>query len=250
MIPIVMNAYSTILAAAKPAALSTPAIPAAPSLDAALNWFLSYPSEWPGLQQLLHSCESMSQGTATILIIAGLGFLAYGHSAHRLCMSLNCTIIGAWVGGMLGKQGNAVVPGMLIGGFLGGLAAWPMLSFSIQLIAAGIGFAAGSCVWRTFPNLDAHYAWAGGAMGMIFLYMLSHITLRWTVILATGMQGAAMLIMGVLGWLYQITSIRGSIENAMVNNNYALPLAIAVPAIFGLIYQHHSAKALAVPAKK
>lgn len=233
-----------LLAAAKPTTA-----PSA-SIDAALGWFLSYPSEWPGLQQLLHSCESMSQGTATILIIAGLGFLAYGQSAHRLCMSLNCTIIGAWVGGMLGKQGNAVIPGMLIGGFLGGLAAWPMLTFSIQLIAAGVGFFAGSCVWRTLPDLDANYAWAGGAMGLIFLFMLSHITLRWTVILATGLQGATMLIMGVLGWLYQISSIRGSMENALLNNRYALPLAIAIPAIFGLIYQHNSAVAAPAPAKK
>ena len=45
------------------------------------------------------------------------------------------------------------------------------------------------------------YAWAGGMMGLIFLYMLSHITLRWTIILATGFQGAAMFITGVLGWL-------------------------------------------------
>jgi hypothetical protein len=248
MIPIVMNAFPTILAAAT--ALPKPTTKPSDSLSAALDWFLSYPSEWPGLQQLLNSCESMSQGTSTILIIAGLGFLAYGHSAHRLCMSLNCTIIGAWVGGMLGKQGNAVVPGMLIGGFLGGLCAWPMLTFSIQLIAAAIGFAAGSCVWKTFPNLEAHYAWAGGCMGMIFLYMLSHITLRWTVILATGVQGAAMLIMGILGWLYQIASIRGSIDNALMNNHYALPLAIAIPAIFGLIYQHHSAAPTPAPAKK
>ena len=219
------------------------------SLDAALNWFLSYPSEWPGLQQLLHTCMSMSQGTATILIIAGLGFLAYGQSAHRLCMSLNCTIVGAWIGGMLGKQGNAVIPGMLIGGFLGGLSAWPMLAYSIQLIAGAIGFVAGSCIWRTVTKLDPTYAWAGGAMGMIFLFMLSYISIRWTVILSTGLQGAVMLIMGVLGWLYQISSIRVSVDNALMNNRYLLPLAIAVPAIFGLIYQHRT-PVVAPPVKK
>lgn len=240
-----MNSFPFLAAAA-----AAPTTKPTDGLDAALGWFLSYPSEWPGLQQLLHSCESMSQGTATILIIAGLGFLAYGQSAHRLCMSLNCTIVGAWVGGMLGKQGNAVIPGMLIGGFLGGLAAWPMLAYSIQLIAAGVGFVAGSCIWRTVTALDPHYAWAGGGMGMIFLFMLSHISLAWTVILSTGLQGATMLMMGVLGWLYQISSIRMSVDNALVNNRYILPLAIAIPAIFGLIYQHRTTVAVAPPAKK
>ncbi len=215
-----------------------------------IAWFLTWPSQWPGLSQVLESCQHMSQGTATILIIAGLGFLAYGQSAHRFCMSLNCAIIGTWAGGMLGKQGNAVIPGMLIGGFLGGLAAWPLLKFSIQLIAAGVGFVVGSCVWRTFPNLDPTYAWAGGVMGLIFLYMLSHITLRWTIILATGFQGAAMFISGVLGWLYQIQSIKDPVNNALTNNHYLVPLAISIPAILGLIYQHTSATAAATPAKK
>lgn len=214
-----------------------------------IAWFLTWPSEWPGLTSVLESCQHMSQGTATILIIAGLGFLAYGQSAHRFCMSLNCAILGAWAGGMLGKQGNAVIPGMLIGGFLGGLAAWPLLKFSIQLIAAGVGFVVGSCIWRTFPNLAPEYAWAGGVMGLIFLYMLSHITVRWTIILATGFQGAAMFITGILGWLYQIDSIKPSVNTLLTGNHYLMPLAIAIPAILGLIYQQNAAPA-APPAKK
>lgn len=218
-------------------------------MNDSIAWFLTWPSQWPGLSQVLDSCQSMSQGTATILIIAGLGFLAYGQSAHRFCMSLNCAVLGAWAGGMLGKQGNAVIPGMLIGGFLGGLAAWPLLKFSIQLIAAGVGFVAGSCIWRTFPNLMPEYAWAGGVMGLIFLYMLSHITVRWTIILATGLQGAAMFIAGALGWLCQIDSVKGPVNTALSSNHYLIPVVIAVPAILGLIYQHTSAAA-APPAKK
>lgn len=220
------------------------------AVSESIAWFLTWPNQWPGLGQVLESCQHMSQGTATILIIAGLGFLAYGQSAHRFCISLNCAVLGAWIGGMLGKQGSAVIPGMLIGGFLGGLVAWPLLKTSIQVIAAGVGFVVGSCVWRSFPNLEASYAWAGGAMGLIFLYMLSHITVRWTIILATGFQGAAMLISGVLGWLFQIDSIKAPVSNALTGNHYLVPLAISIPAILGLIYQHTSAAPPAAPAKK
>ena len=205
---------------------------------------------WPGLAQVLDSCQHMSQGLATILIIVGLWFLACGQKWHRICIAFNCLILGAWAGGMLGKQGNAVLPGMIIGGFLGMLAAWPLLKFTVQLISAGVGFVVGSCVWRTYPNLMPQYAWAGGAIGLIFLYMLSHISLRWTIILATGFQGAARFIAGVLGWLYQIDSIKGSVDGALTSNHYLMPLAVAIPAIVGLIFQHTSATAPASVAKK
>lgn len=241
-----MLAFQLLAAAADVAAAASPADakPAVDTVADSVRGFLTWPSQWPGLVQMLALCKGMSQGTATILIIAGLGFLAYGQSAHRMCMSMNCAVIGAWVGGMLGKQGNAIIPGMLIGGFLGGLIAWPMLKYSIQLIAGGVGFVAGSCIWRTFPNLAAEYAWAGGAIGSTFLFMLSHITLRWAVVIATGLQGAVMLILGVIGWLYQIGSIRTSVETVLTGNQYAMPLAVAIPAILGLVYQQHQAAAM------
>ena len=226
---------------------------AADAVEGSIGWFLTWPSEWPGLHQLLHACQTMSTGTATILLIAGLGFLSYGPRADKLIMSLNCAILGAWIGGMLGKAGGAIVPGLLIGGFLGGLAAWPLLKFSIQLVAAGVGFVVGCCVWRTFPNLAPAYAWAGGTIGTTFLFMLSHSSLRWATLIAIGFEGAALFIMGLLGWLFQIGSIRGNVDS-IVANQYTLPVAILLPTILGLVYQHKSgggdAEPVAAPSKK
>ena len=210
---------------------------AADAVEASVGGFLTWPSEWPGLHQLVRSCEHLSSGLATILILIGCGFLVYGHRGHRLIMALHCAILGAWAGGMLGKQSNAVVPGLLIGGFLGGLAAWPLLKFSIQLVAAGVGFVVGCCIWRTFPNLSPQYAWAGGAIGSTFLFMLTHSSVTWAIRVATGFEGAAMLIAGILGWLFQISSIRGNVDSVTANQ-YALPVAIVLPTVIGLIYQH------------
>jgi hypothetical protein len=213
---------------------------AAHAVETSVGWFLAWPSEWPGFHQMLRSCEHMSSGTAIVLMLAGAGFLAYGHSAHKLIMSLNCAVLGAWAGGMLGKQGDAVVPGLLVGGFLGGLAAWPLLKFSIQLIAAAVGFVVGCCIWRTFPNLSPNYAWAGGAIGSTFLFMLTHSSVRWAIVLATGFEGAAMLVMGVVGGLFQITSIRGNVE-PIIANVYTIPVAVGLITFFGLMYQHRYA---------
>ena len=49
-------------------------------------------------------------------------------------------IMGGLCGGAVAAQS---------GSLLGGLVAVPMLRYSIQLIAAGAGFVAGSCIWRS-----------------------------------------------------------------------------------------------------
>ena len=46
-----------------------------------------------------------------------------------------------------------------------------------------------------------------------------------------------MFITGVLGWLYQIDSIKGSVNSALTNNHYLVPLAIAIPAAVGMLLE-------------
>lgn len=207
------------------------------AIEPSVATFLTYPSEWPGLHQMLDACHTMSGTTATILMVAGAGFLAYGPRADKLIMSLNCAVVGAWAGGMIGKHSGAIVPGLLIGGFLGGLVAWPLIRFSIQLVAGGVGFMLGCCLWRTFPQLDPSYAWAGGAIGSTFLFMLTFSSLRWATLLAIGTEGAALLIAGLLGWLFQISSIRGNVDS-LVGNRYTLPTTLLVSTFLAVMYQH------------
>jgi hypothetical protein len=211
--------------------------------------FLTWPEQWPGLQDLIAWCQHMSPGVAFILLAGGFLFLSYGQQAHRLLMSINCMLIGAWIGGMLGKRGEAILPGIVLGGFVGLVAAWPLIRHSIMLLAAVVGFTVGSSLWRTFPELVPEYSWAGGGMGLIFLFMLSFITTRWTIILATGIQGSAMLIFGMLGLLYKYEVLVPRLDALLNMNHYVLPLAVLVPAILGWIYQQNIAAA-APPAKK
>jgi len=211
------------------------------AIESAVGQFLTWPGQWPGLADVLRWCQEMSPGTACILSAAGVVYLTYGHSAHRLLVSLNGAVLGAWVGGMAGKAGGSILPGMLIGGFVGGAAAWPLVRYAISLCGAIVGFALGASVWRSLGNLDPSYAWAGGAIGFVFLFMLSFITARWAVILSTGLQGSAMLAFGVLGLLYKYPSLAGRLDTTLSSHAYILPIAVFVPAILGWIYQQQSA---------
>jgi len=189
----------------------------------------------------------MGPATAVILLAGGIVFLLYGQTAGKMILSLNCALLGAWLGGMAGKQAGAVIPGMLIGGFLGGVVSVPMAGHAIRLLAGLVGFMFGACVWRTLP-LEPSYTWAGGMMGFIFLSMLSFITPKWTMIVSTGLQGSTMLVLGLLGLAYQYQSIAATM-NGVLSNQFVLPVAVIVPAICGWLYQNATTPA-AVAVKK
>ncbi len=230
-----------------PASADAAASAAGAASDASVSQLFSLPTAWPTLGEAVLWCQEMRPGTAAILLVCGFVFLVYGANFHRALMSLNACVLGAWIGGILGQQAGAAVPGALIGGFLCGLLAWPMIKYAIATVAASVGFIVGCSVWRTF-GFDSNYAPAGGIIGTTFLTMLSFITVRSTVILATGIQGAAMLIAGALGMAYKYQSISDQLSSVVLDNRFVLPVAIAVPALIGVLYQHSSGNAQ--PAKK
>jgi hypothetical protein len=203
------------------------------------------PRQWPSLADVMGWCQTMQPGTAAILIAFGFIFLIYGSSFHRVLIALNSAAFGAWLGGLIGTQAGAAVPGAMIGGFVGGCVAWPMIKQAVSAVAGIIGFVVGASLWRTV-GLSAAYAPAGGLIGAVFLFMLSFITFRTTLILATGLQGAAMLIFGTLGMLYKYQDITPRLDGLITANDYVLPMSVLIPAILGVIYQHSSEPA---PAK-
>ena len=220
---------------------------AAPALDQSLAPLFTFPTKWPSLIETLEWCQHMRPGTALILIAIGFIFLVYGNSFHRVLISLNAAIIGAWIGGLLGSKAGATLPGVFIGGFLCGAIAWPLLKYAVALVSAVIGFVIGASVWRTC-GFEGNYAPAGGLIGMTFLTMLGFITFRTAIILATGLQGASMFVFGALGMMYKYEDITPRIDSVVKSNQYILLLAVLVPAFIGVIYQHSSSTA--TPAKK
>lgn len=210
---------------------------AAPVIEQNLSTLFTFPSKWPSLVETLQWCQHMRPGTALVLIAIGFIFLVYGNAFHRILISLNAAIIGAWVGGLIGSKAGATIPGAMIGGFLCGAVAWPLLKWAVALVSAVIGFLIGASVWRTC-GFESTYAPAGGMIGLTFLTMLGFITFRTAVILATGLQGAAMFVFGALGMLYKYEDITPRVDEIVKSNQYILMIAVLIPAFVGVIYQH------------
>lgn len=224
-----------------PPAFIPPPVDAAPVQGAGVHAsqvldLFAIPETWPSLSNLLEWCEHMRPGTAAILIAAGIVHLLYGQGVFRILLAINLAILGAYFGGVVGSAADAEMPGALIGAFILGASSWPLFRCSASLLAGVIGFSIGASLWRTFV---ADIFWAsGGLIGGVFLSMLVFITFRTTTIILTGLLGSIMLILGMLGLLYQYEGIHTQIDGTLTANHFILPLAVFIPALLGVIFQH------------
>lgn len=202
-----------------------------------LLYYTHVPDQWPGLGEMLRWCTDMRPGTAAVLMAAGFVYLLYGHGVFRALVTINCTLLGAWIGALIGKSTGGLLPGALIGGFLSAVIAWPTMKYAVALMAGMVGFVLGASVWQS-TGLDPRFAPAGGAIGLTFLAMLSFINFRTTIIVATGLQGATMVLLGTLGLLYKYQDLVPRLDSTLLQNTFIVPAAILVPAVLGFVYQH------------
>ena len=94
----------------------------------------------------------------------------------------------------------------------------------------------GASMWRAM-DLQLNYVWAGGMMGLIFFGMLSFILFRGSIMMYFSVQGAVMLVFGILGMLYKYQGLGPVVQQNLSVKPFILPLCIFVPAVIGLIYQ-------------
>jgi hypothetical protein len=97
--------------------------------------------------------------------------------------------------------------------------------------------------------LDPTFAWSGALSGLILFGLLSFILFRGSVTMYMSLQGAAMLIFGLLGMVDKYEQVAPKITSAMTLKPFLLPMAIIIPAIIGMLYQQ-SDGASAAPGKK
>ena len=104
---------------------------------------------------------------------------------------------------------------------------------------AGAVFTAG--VWYAI-GLDPDYILAGALIGMVGGGMISFIVFKIAVILFTSMGGGALVLTGGLALLYRYAPANVTLENAVTNVRWVLPVALMVPMLVGLIAQHKFVK--------
>jgi hypothetical protein len=232
-----------------------PAVETATTVKAAINpaWF-NVSVHWPGQTDLMTWCNQMGPALATILVIGGIVYLVFGVYMYKALITVNLAVVGAYLGAFIGyKTGGsaAMIPWSLIGGFTFAAMTWPLMKYAVAIMGGLYGFLLGAALWHT-AHLEAKYAWAGGGMGLIAFGMLSFILFRGSIMMYTSLQGSVMLVFGLLGLIFKYQSVSPKLMASLTSQPVALPLAIFVPTVLGLIYQQtqFGAAAAGGPPKK
>jgi len=196
----------------------------------------SMPAHWPVQGDLLEWCRSAGPGIAVILILAGIVFLLFGYGIFKVLVTLNAAVLGGWVGLMIGEKTGVEVPAAIVGAMLAATAAWPTMKYAVAIMGALFGTVLGVTVWR-LSDLDPTFSWSGGMTGLVFFGLMSFLLFRECIITYTSLQGAAMLVFGILGLIFKYQDIGGPLTHHFEMKPFLLPLAIFIPTLGGFIYQ-------------
>ena len=202
-------------------------------VDDATEIVVSYPDR----AEVLNLCRDLDPLLSAVLLVLGLAHLAAGYMLVKVLVVLNVAGLGAWGGWLVGKELNAPLPGLAVGAVLAAAIAWPAARYAAALCAAVIGGLVGVAIWRSLGLLDA-YAPAGGLVGAVFLSMLVFAAFKLGVMAVTSVQGAILLIAGVLGLMLRYDATAELAMRWAGDEPLVLPLTLLVLATVGLVFQH------------
>jgi len=193
----------------------------------------------PHQRDLLTWCQDMSPGVAALLLLVGIIYLMYGYRIFKAVVMLNAAVVGAYIGAMLAAQsGEASMACAMIGAVAAAAITWPTMKYAVAFMGGIFGAMLGASIWRTV-DLDPQLVMAGAMVGLVGFGMLSFILFRGSVMMYTSLQGAFMLVFGVLGLAYKYHQIAPQVTQHLSIEPFLLPAAIFVPTVVGLIYQQH-----------
>jgi hypothetical protein len=196
----------------------------------------TFPTHWPGQMDLLEWCQTMSPGMAAGLVVAGIVYLLFGYYLFKLLITFNAAFIGAYIGVAIGSRFDGAVAGGILGAFICGAIAWPLMKWAVAVMGGIAGALIGAAMWRTF-GLDANFAWAGGMTGLVFFGLLSFILFRGSIMMYTSLQGSVMLVFGLLGLIYKYQQVAPKVTDGLTASAMIMPMVVLIPAILGLIFQ-------------
>jgi hypothetical protein len=207
-------------------------------------------THFPAQQDLLQWCHEMGPGTAILLMLMGIVYLMYGYNMFKGLVLLNAILLGGYIGCILGtRYGNYPLAGGVIGATVAGAATWPLMKWAVAVIGGLVGAALGGSAWLT-AGLDPTYAWAGALTGLVGFGLFSFILFRGSVIIYTSLQGAAMLVIGLLGLALKYPDLSTHVSSSLNSQPMMLPASVGIAVVLGLIYQQTHGTTEPAPAPK
>ncbi|HEX4797351.1 MAG TPA: hypothetical protein VH370_26390 [Humisphaera sp.] len=199
------------------------------------------PNHWPEQGDLLTWCQQIGPGTATLLVLMGIVYLVFGYNIFKALVMVNAALIGGMIGQMIGDKTSFTIPLVITFAFFAAALAFPLMKWAVAVMGGLFGALIGAGLWRTFAQ-DPHFTWAGAAIGLVFFGLLSFIIFRGCVMTYMSLQGATMLIFGVLALAYKYADVAPKVTESLTLKPFLLPMAILIPTVLGVMYQQSSAK--------
>ena len=196
--------------------------------------------EFPEQADLLTFAQKMGPGLAALMIIMGIVYLLFGFQLYRLLVLANAIAAGAIVAGAIGDKSGAAVPCAIAGGVLAGAVAWPATKYAVAAMGALYGALVAATLWR-LAGQEARFTWAGAMTGAVAGGLLCFIVFHYCVMAYTSLQGATMLIFGILGLMLKYQDIAPKVGNYLALRPFVLPLFVFIPTVLGTMFQQHGA---------
>ncbi len=197
-----------------------------------------FPTHWPAQGELLNFCQQLGPGMAALLILLGVIYLLFGFNIFKLLVLFNAAVIGGIFGAQIASWTHTVYyyPTVITAAFVAVVITLPLMRWAVALLGGMFGAMIGGALWRTFGQ-DPHFLWAGAAMGLIFFALLSFIVFRGCVMTYMSLQGATMLILGLLGLVFKYNELQPQVAHGMLIRPFLLPMAIFIPTVLGIMFQ-------------
>jgi hypothetical protein len=209
------------------------------------------------LMQALHLAGSEAASSAPTfgviesLILVGLGvvFLLYGFKYFKILVMVNAAAVGGCLGYYLGTVSQSQSIPILFavaGALVFGALAWPLQRAAVALLGAVSGLIIGWVLWDAVINLTgnaslAQYQDAVALVGMTVLGMLTFISFNPVVMIFTSIQGASMIVLGMVSLLMSYNDLAPSLRTALERG--CLPgIFVACLALVGFVLQHAKGK--------
>ena len=200
----------------------------------------------PTREQIVNALEGISNLQAVGLVVIGIIFLFFGFRFFKAVVVINGIaiggILGTYIGSTMSSNNTPLVMG-LAGAALLGVIAYPTVKYAVGLMGALAGGLIGYILWYSITSV-AHYesiqshAWVGAVVGVIIVGMLTFVAFHIAVMIFTSVQGALMVVGGILSILLSASEqARTSFKPLLIGNDLLLTVIIAVPAAIGFTLQ-------------
>ena len=210
------------------------------------------PDHWPAQGELLSWCQQIGPGLAALMVLLGVVYLLFGYNIFKYLVVANFAVLGGIIGAAVGDRYGGSLPLAISFAFIMAVVTWPMMKTAVVITGALAGAAIGVSLWRSF-NLDPNFAWTGSGMGLIFFCMLTFILFRSCVMTYMSLQGAAMVIFGLLALTFKYDGLTPQVSHVFKLKPFLMPMLVFIPTVLGVMFQQKNAApapAAPAPAKK